>query len=75
MKELPEDDVPEELLTVIRQENDDELAEKERESYLLADDERVDDEEIDESMEVLAGSEDHGKKYSKKKLYEIMNSF
>ena len=75
LKELPEDDVPEELLTVIRRENDDELAEKERESYLLADDERVDDEEIDESMEVLAGSEDHGKKYSKKKLYEIMNSF
>lgn len=31
---LPEDDVPEELLTIVRHEEDDELAEKERESYV-----------------------------------------
>jgi hypothetical protein len=36
LRELPEDGVPEELLTVVRQEEDDEVAEKERESYLAA---------------------------------------
>jgi hypothetical protein len=36
LEDLPEDDVPEELLTVVRQEDDDEVAEKERESYLSA---------------------------------------
>lgn len=62
LKELPEDDIPDELLTVIRQERDDEIAEKERESYLLADFEEDDDEEIVDSSEMMTGSEDDGKK-------------
>jgi hypothetical protein len=37
LEELPEDGVPQELLMVIRHEEDEELAEKERESYLSAD--------------------------------------
>ena len=52
MRELPEDDVPDELLTIIRQEKDDELVEREKESYLLADDERVDEDVFDESKNV-----------------------
>ena len=38
LAELPEDDVPEELLAVVRQEEDEDLADKERESYLVEDD-------------------------------------
>ena len=34
---LPVDDIPQELLTVVRQETDDELAEKERASYVFED--------------------------------------
>jgi hypothetical protein len=34
LEELPDDDVPEELLTIVRQEEDDDLAERERESYV-----------------------------------------
>jgi hypothetical protein len=34
LDDLPEDDVPEELLTIVRHEEDDVLAEKERESYV-----------------------------------------
>ena len=60
MRELPEDDVPDELLTIIRQEKDDELVEREKESYLLADDERVDDDVFDESREIL-GRDEEGK--------------
>lgn len=37
LKELPENDVPEELLMVVQQEDDDEVAEKERESYVARD--------------------------------------
>ena len=62
LKELPEDNIPDELLTVIRQERDDEIAEKERESYLLADIEEDDDEEIVDSSEMMTGSEDDSKK-------------
>lgn len=60
MRELPEDDVPDELLTIIRQEKDDELVEREKESYLLADDERVDEDVFDESREML-GRDEEGK--------------
>jgi hypothetical protein len=35
LTELPEDDVPEELLTIIRWEEDDKIVEEERESYLV----------------------------------------
>ena len=38
VEELPVDDVPEELLAVVRQEDDEELAQKERESYLAFED-------------------------------------
>lgn len=37
LQELPEDDIPDELLAIVRQEDDDELAEKERELYLPPD--------------------------------------
>ena len=60
MRELPEDNVPDELLTIIRQEKDDELVEREKESYLLADDERVDEDVFDESREML-GRDEEGK--------------
>ena len=60
MRELPEDDVPDELLTIIRQEKDDELVEREKESYLLADDERVDEDVFEESTEML-GRDEEGK--------------
>jgi hypothetical protein len=36
LDDLPEDDIPEELLAVVRQIEDDEVAEKERESYVIA---------------------------------------
>ena len=36
LSELPEDDVPQELLMVVRQEEDEEIAEKECESYVAA---------------------------------------
>ena len=65
LRELPEDDVPDELLSVIRQEKDDELVEKEKESYLLTVDERVDDDENDETREMLAESDEHGKDQNK----------
>ena len=55
---LPEDGVPEELLTVIRQEKDDEVAEKERESYLYGDGNVVDV----EAMEVEDNSDGELKK-------------
>ena len=42
--ELPKDDVPEVLLSIICQENDDEIAEKERESY-LCDERKMDSED------------------------------
>lgn len=61
LKELPEDDVPEKLLTVIRQEKDDEITEKEMESYLLAEVEEIDDEVIVGSSEMMVESEDDGK--------------
>ena len=61
LRELPEDDVPDELLTVIRQEKDDELVEKEKESYLLADEERIEEDDNDESTEMLIDSEEDGK--------------
>ena len=32
---MPEDDVPDELLSVVQQEDDDEIAQQERESYLV----------------------------------------
>ena len=35
LNDLPVDDVPDELLAVIRQENDDDVAVRERESYLV----------------------------------------
>ena len=35
LQELPTDDVPDELLSVVQQEKDDEIAERERESYLV----------------------------------------
>ena len=38
LSELPEDDIPDELLAVIRQEEDETLADKERESYIVEDD-------------------------------------
>lgn len=34
LQELPDDDVPEEVLSIVRHEDDDEIIEKERESYL-----------------------------------------
>jgi hypothetical protein len=37
LQELPENDVPDELLAIVRHEENDEVAEKERESYLTAD--------------------------------------
>lgn len=37
LEELPEDDVPKELLSVIREGDDEDLLEKERESYLNPD--------------------------------------
>jgi hypothetical protein len=46
LESLPEDDVPEELLAVVRQVEDDEVAEKERESYVV--DEGMNDVEFDE---------------------------
>jgi hypothetical protein len=55
LQELPEDDVPQELLTIVRREEDDELAERERESYvdvdMVNDDDRSDDDMrgVDES--------------------------
>lgn len=66
MKELPEDDVPEKLLTVIRQEKDDEITEKEMESYLLAEVEEIDDEVIVGSSEMMVESEDDGKEWERK---------
>jgi hypothetical protein len=64
LDELPEDDVPEELLTVIRQGEDDELAEKEWELYLLVDVRRDDNEESGHSNEHCGlESEDNGKKW------------
>ena len=38
VEELPVDDVPEELLAVVQQEDNEELAQKERESYLAFED-------------------------------------
>ena len=38
LSELPEDDIPDELLAVIHQEEDETLADKERESYIVEDD-------------------------------------
>ena len=37
LEELPDDDVPNELLSIVRHEKDEELAEKERESYSMVD--------------------------------------
>ena len=66
LRELPEDDVPDELLSVIRQEMDDELVEKEKESYLLTEDERVDDDQNEETREMLTESDEHGKNQKNK---------
>ena len=60
LRELPDDDVPDEIMGVIRQEKDDELVEKEKESYLLADDERVEGDEFDESREMMVGPDEDG---------------
>jgi hypothetical protein len=54
LDELPEDDVPGELLTVVRHEEDEELAERERESYLSAD-VSVDDKNNSERMDDVDG--------------------
>lgn len=43
LDELPEDDIPDELWAIIRQEEDDEIVEKERESYLERDTEELSD--------------------------------
>ena len=51
LKELPEDDVPEELLMVVRQEYDDEVAVNERESYLTTE-LSCEDVEIENGMRV-----------------------
>ena len=48
LEELPEDDVPHELLSVVRQEENDELADMERETYVNAD---FEDNEIMTSQE------------------------
>ena len=45
LSELPEDDIPGELLSIVRQEEDDKVAERERESYV------VDGGEIEENVE------------------------
>ena len=37
MEELPIDDIPEVLLAIVRQEEDDEIAERERETYVESD--------------------------------------
>ena len=41
VNDLPEDDIPDELLVVIQQENDDDIATRERESYLVNEEEAV----------------------------------
>ena len=51
LKELPEDDVPEELLMVVRQEYDDEVAVNKRESYLTTE-LSCEDVEIENGMRV-----------------------
>ena len=48
---LPEDNVPEELLAITRQESSPDLAEREREGYVPEDD--SDDEEMEEDLEFL----------------------
>jgi hypothetical protein len=45
LEELPEDDIPPELLSIIRQEEDDDVAEHERESYVLGDELAENDED------------------------------
>ena len=52
--ELPEDNVPQELLTIVRLEKDGELAEKERESYISV---NVDDDEIEGKSEHVENGE------------------
>ena len=52
LDELPEDDVPQELLMVVRQEEDEEIAEKERESYVAADFGAESDDQMKEVNEV-----------------------
>ena len=49
LAELPEDDIPDELTAIIRQEEDEDLAEKERESYVA--EERVENDVEAESMD------------------------
>ena len=43
LNNLPDDDVPDELLAVIRREDDDDVAARERESYLVNENDRVSD--------------------------------
>jgi hypothetical protein len=52
---LPEDDIPEELLAIVRHDDDDELVERERESYVRND---SDGEEIVNEMKVNDGEND-----------------
>lgn len=55
LEELPEDDVPQELLSVVRQEEDEEMAEKERESYVAAEFEFEGDDDMREDNEAVNG--------------------
>ena len=43
VNDLPEDDIPDELLAVIQRENDDDVASREHESYLVNEEEAVND--------------------------------
>jgi hypothetical protein len=62
---LPEDDVPEELLTIVRQENDDEVVEREEESYLA-----VDVNDVDRgSRDNMLGPEEDGECFKKSLNY------
>lgn len=58
LKELPEDDVPEELLAIVRREEDDEIVEKERESYLFHDTDGARRDEEDNIGEEMEGEND-----------------
>ena len=47
LEDLPEDDIPQELLSIVRQEDDDEVVERERESYMVKSDDLNDKSEDD----------------------------
>lgn len=52
LEQLPEDDMPEELLTVVRHEMDDEVAESERASYVNSDNMGDDEDEVGELLKL-----------------------